>query len=50
MINNNEFIISGEYNVKLNNNINLDWMNDKDGFEEISEEENMYYMKGKNDN
>ena len=50
MIYNNEFIISGEYNVKLNNNINLDWMNDKDGFEEISEEENMYYMKGKNDN
>ena len=25
-------------------------MNDKDGFEEISEEAGKYYMKGKNDN
>ena len=39
MIYNNDFLIPGEYNVKPNNNnINLDWMNDKDGFEEISEE------------
>ena len=50
MIENNEFIIPGEYNVKPNNNINLDWMNDKDGFEETAKEANMCYMKGKNDN
>ena len=50
MINNNEFIIPGEYNAKANNNIDLDWMIDKDGYEEIAEEENAYYMKGKNDN
>ena len=50
MIDNNEFIIPGEYNVKPNNNINLDWMNDKDGYEETAKEANMYYMKGKNDN
>ena len=50
MTENDEFIIPGEYNVKPNNNINLDWMNDKDGYEEIAKEANMYYMKGKNDN
>ena len=50
MINNNEFIIPGEYNAKANNNIDLDWMIDKDGYEEIAEEANAYYMKGKNDN
>ena len=50
MIVNNEFIIPEEYIFKPNNNVNLDWMNDKDGFEEISEEVRKYYMKGKNDN
>ena len=50
MIDNNEFIIPGEYNVKPNNNIDLDWMNDKDGYEETAEEAGAYYMKGKNDN
>ena len=50
MIDNHEFIIPGEYNVKPNNNINLDWMNDKDGYEEAAKEANMYHMKGKNDN
>ena len=50
MIDNHEFIIPGEYNVKPNNNINLDWMNDKDGYEETAKEANMYHMKGKNDN
>ena len=50
MIENNEFIIPEEYNVKPNNNINLDWMNDKDGFEETAKEANMCYMTGKNDN
>ena len=38
MIDNNEFIIAGEYNAKPNNNIDLDWMIDKDGYEETAEE------------
>ena len=50
MIDNNEFVIPGEYNTKSNNNIDLDWMIDKDGYEEIAEEADIYYMKGKNDN
>ena len=49
MIDNNEFVIPGEYNAKPNNNIDLDWMIDKDGYEEIVEEANAYYMKEKND-
>ena len=47
MIDNNEFVIPGEYNAKPNNNIDLDWMIDKDGYEEIAEEADAYYMKGK---
>ena len=50
MIDNDEFKISGEYYAKPNNNINLDWMNDKDGYEETAEEPGADYMKGKNDN
>ena len=50
MIGNNEFVIPGEYNTKLNNNIDLDWVIDKDGYEEIAEEADACYMKGKNDN
>ena len=50
MIDNNEFVIPGEYDAKPNNNIDLDWMIDKDGYEEIAEEADTYYMKGKNDN
>ena len=50
VIENNEFIIPEEHIFKLNNNVDLNWMNDKDGFEEISEEAGKYYMKGKNDN
>ena len=38
MIDNDEFKIPGEYYAKPNNNINLDWMNDKDGYEETAEE------------
>ena len=41
------FVIPGEYNAKPNNNIDLDWMIDKDGYEEIAEEADAYYMKGK---
>ena len=43
-------IIPGEYNAKPNNNIDLDWMNDKDGYEETAKEAGGNYMKGKNDN
>ena len=50
MIYNNEFIIPGEYNVKPNNDVDLDWMNDKDGYEETAKEANMHYMKGKSNN
>ena len=50
MIDNNEFVIPGEYNAKPNNNIDLDWMIDKDGYEETAEEVDSDYMKGKNDN
>ena len=50
MIYNNEFIIPEEYIFKPNNNVDLDWMINKDGFEEISEDAGKYYMKGKNDN
>ena len=50
MIDNNQFVIPGEYNAKPNNNIDLDWMIDEDGYEEIAEEADAYYMKRKNDN
>ena len=50
MIINNEFIIPEEYIFKPNNNVALDWMIDKDGFEETAVEAGKYYMKGKNDN
>ena len=50
MIDNDEFKIPGEYYAKPNNNINLDWMNDKIGYEETAEEAGADYMKGNNDN
>ena len=50
MIYNNEFKISGEDNAKPNNNIHLDWMIDKDEYEETGKEAGSDYMKGKNDN
>ena len=50
MIDNDEFKIPGEYYAKPNNNINLDWINDKDGYEETAEEADADYMRGKNDN
>ena len=50
IIDNGEFKIHGEYYAKPDNNVNLDWMNDKNGYEEIAEETGRYYMKGKNDN
>ena len=45
MIDNNELVIPGKYNAKPNNNINLDWMIDKDGYEETAEEAGSDYMK-----
>ena len=50
MIINNEFIIPEEYIFKPNSNADLDWMINKNGFEETAEEARKYYMKGKNDN
>ena len=50
MIDNDEFKILGEYYAKPNNNVDLDWMINKDGYEQIAEEAGRYYMKGKNDN
>ena len=49
MIDNDEFKIPGEYYAKPNNDINLDWMNDKNGYEETAEEAGADYMKGNND-
>ena len=49
MIDNDECKIPGEYYAKPNN-INLDWMNDKDGHEDTAEEVGADYMKEKNDN
>ena len=50
MIDNDEFVIPGEYYVKPNNNINLDRINDKDRYEDTAEEAYTDYMKGYNDN
>ena len=49
MIDNDEFKIPGEYYARPNNNINLDWMNDKIGYEETAEEADAKYMKQNND-
>ena len=38
MIENNDFIIPENYIFKPNNNVDLDWINNKDGFEETAEE------------
>ena len=50
MIDNDEFKIRGEYYAGPNNNVDLDWMNDKIGYEETAEEADTDYMKGNNDN
>ena len=50
MINNHEIIIPEEYKVKPNNNVDLDWMNDKDGYEETAEGVDTKYMKEENNN
>ena len=50
MIDNDEFKIPGEHYAKPNNNVNLDWMNDKNRYEETAEEVDADYIKGKKDN
>ena len=50
MIDNLEFKIPGEYYARPNNNVDLEWMNDKIGYEETAEEADTDYMKGNNDN
>ena len=50
MIDNDEFKIPGEYYAGPNNNIDLDWMNDKIRYEETAKEADADYMKGNNDN
>ena len=47
MIINNEFLIPEEYIFKPNNNVDLDWIINKNGFEETAEEARKYYIKGK---
>ena len=50
MIDSDEFKIPKKYYAGPNNNVNLNWMNDKIGYEEIAEEADSVYMKGKSDN
>ena len=49
MIDNDEFKLPGKYYARPNNNVDLDWMNDKIGYEETAEEVDTDYMKGNND-
>ena len=50
MMDNDEFKIPGKYYAGPNNNVDLDWMNDKIRYEETAEEADADYMKGNNDN
>ena len=50
MIDNDEFKITKKYYAGPINNVNLDWMNDKIGYEETAKEADSVYMKGRNDN
>ena len=50
MIENDEFKTPAEYHAKRNNSINLNWMNDKDGYVYTAKEAGQKYMKRKNDN
>ena len=50
MRDNDEFKIPEKYYAGPNNNVDLDWMNDKIRYEEITEEADTDYMKGNNDN
>ena len=50
LINDDNFRIPGKCYAKPNNNINLDWMIDEDGYKEAAEEADADHIKGKNDN
>ena len=50
MIDNDEFKIRREYYAGPNNNVNLDWMNDKIRYEETAEEVDSAYIKKSNGN
>ena len=50
MIDNDEFKIPKKYYAGPNNNVNLDWINDKIGYEETAEEADSVYMKKSNGN
>ena len=50
MIDNDEFKIPKKYYAGPNHNVNLDWINDKIGYEEAAEEADSVYMKKNNDN
>ena len=50
MMHNDELQIPGEYYAKPNNNINLSWINNPDGYKEIAREPDSNYVKNKNDN
>ena len=50
MIDNDEFKIPGEYYANPNDNIDLSWKNDPDGYKEIAREADSNYMKNKNGN
>ena len=50
MIDNDELKIPEKYYAGPNNNVDLDWMNDKIRYEETAEEADTDYMKGNNDN
>ena len=50
MIDSDEFKIPEKYDAGPNSNINLDWMNDKIGYEEAAEEADTDYMKRNNNN
>ena len=49
MIDNDEFKFPKKYYARPNNNVNLDWMNDKIRYEETAEEADSVYMKKRND-
>ena len=50
LIDNDEFIMPGEYYAKPLNNTNLSCMKDEEGYKETAEGAGSDYMKGKNDN
>ena len=50
LIDYDNFKIPRKYYAKSNNNVDLDWVNDKIRYEETAKEADTDYMKGNNDN